>query len=466
LVTFLEISKMQIRARLTLQFLLMGGIIMIIASTAIYFSSARFRRDDFSTRLENKARITSKLLIEVKEIDADLLRRIEKDNPVNLPKEKIIIYNYENRILYSSDEEKVLKIDDALLDKIRLEGRTRFRQGEYEVLGLLYTEKYDRFVVIAAATDIVGYLKLRNLRIILFVVSFFSLILFSFAGWFYAGRALAPISSVVEQVEDISIASLNLRVDEGNGTDEIAILARTFNKMLERLEVAFKTQKDFISNASHELRTPLTSINGQLEVLLMKDRSSTEYKKAIASVLEDIRNITDLSNRLLLLAQTSSETTGNMFKRVQVDEIIWQATDELKRYNNNYNISISMDDSLTDADQMTIFGDDYLLKTAISNIVENACKYSEDHSVSISLECSSGWIIINFIDHGIGINTADLKHVYEPFHRGSNAKTIPGHGIGLSLVNSIVRNHNGSIRLMSTIGEGTRVILKLPVYNP
>ncbi len=456
---------MQIRTRLTLQFLLMGGIIMIIASAAIYLSSASFRKDDFTTRLENKAKITAKLLIEVKEIDADLLRRIEKNNPVNLPKEKIIVYNYENKILYSSDEEKEIRIDDSLLDKIRLDGRVRFKEGEYEILGLLYTERYDRFVVIAAATDIVGYLKLRNLRIILFVVSFISLFLFSFAGWFYAGRALSPISNVVDQVEAISVASLNLRVDEGNGTDEIAILARTFNKMLNRLEVAFRTQKDFISNASHELRTPLTSINGQLEVLLMKERSSPEYKNAIVSVLEDIRNIIDLSNSLLLLAQTSSGPAGNMFNMVQVDEILWQVRDELKRFGRLYNIIITIDDSLTEAGQMTVMGDESLLKTAIANIVENACKYSGDHSVNINLEYSSGWIVINFIDRGPGISAGDLKHVFEPFHRGSNVKTIPGHGIGLSLVYSIITNHNGIIRITSTIGKGTRVILKLPLSD-
>jgi len=435
---------------------------MIIASTAIYFSSANFRKDDFNTRLENKARITARLLIEVEEIDADLLRRIERDNPVNLPGEKIIIYNYKNEILYSSDEDEFLEIDNRLIDKIRLENKVRFEQGQYEALGLLYTERFDRFVVIAAATDIFGYLKLRNLKIILLIVCITSLFLFSVAGWFYAGRALQPISSVIKQVEDISITSLNLRVDEGNGTDEIAKLARTFNKMLERLEVAFKTQKDFISNASHELRTPLTSINGQLEVLLMKNRSSADYKAVAASVLEDIRYIIDLSNRLLLLAQTSLASSENTHEKVRIDEIIWQSAEETKRFNKDFNINISIDNSLSDSEQMIILGDEYLLKTAISNIIENACKYSDDHSVSVDLECYSGWISVSFSDHGIGISKKDLEKVFEPFHRGSNAKTIPGHGIGLSLVQRIIGNHNGSISLSSTIDEGTSVILKFP----
>jgi signal transduction histidine kinase len=165
----------------------------------------------------------------------------------------------------------------------------------------------------------------------------------------------------------------------------------------------------------------------------------------------------------LLLAQTSSESTGRMFKKVQIDEIIWNVTNELKRFDRSIKISISIDESLTDASQMTVMGDEFQLKTAISNVIENACKYSEDHSVDITLENSSGWIVINFSDNGIGILPSDLNHVFEPFHRGTNAKTVPGHGIGLSLVKGILDNHSGIIRITSVPGKGTRVILKLPL---
>ena len=152
-------------------------------------------------------------------------------------------------------------------------------------------------------------------------------------GWFFSGRALKPISDVVKKVEDISITSLNLRVFEGNGTDEIGRLANTFNKMLERLETSFAMQKTFIANASHELRTPLTSINGQLEVLMMKDRSTMEYKSALGSVLDDIRSLIDLSNRLLLIARTSGEGPVNINKKLRIDEILWQAQEEILRFN-------------------------------------------------------------------------------------------------------------------------------------
>ncbi len=453
---------MQIRTRLTLQFLVIGGVIMLIASAAIYFYSARFIRDDFYNRLENKANITAKLLIEVEEIDADLLTRIEKDNPVNLPSEKIIILNYMNEILYSSDALMVIRYSDNILDRIRLSGRVTFKQDDYEVLGILYPENYDRIVVIGAATDITGLLQLRNLRLILFTVCIASLIIFFIAGWFYSGRALEPIAKVVGQVEEISSTSLDLRVNEGNGTDEIARLARTFNNVLKRLEIAFRMQKEFISNASHELRTPLTSIHGQLEVLLMKNRSVKDYKTTINSVLEDIRNLTSLSNRLLLLAHTTSEKLKVKNDHIRIDEMLWQLKDELQEFNKDYNISISIDPSITDYNQVVISGDEFLIKTAFSNIIENACKYSGNHSVEINFECSDEWVTLIFSDEGPGIPDSDIDTVFEPFYRGSNVKLIPGNGIGLSLVSRIIKSQNGFIKISSSVGEGTRVYIQLP----
>ena len=105
----------------------------------------------------------------------------------------------------------------------------------------------------------------------------------------------------------IGVANLDARISEGNGKDELSQLAQTFNKMLERIESAFKTQKNFIANASHELRTPLTVITGHLEVILMNARKNEEYRKTIISVLGNIKNLNHISNRLLQLAQASSE---------------------------------------------------------------------------------------------------------------------------------------------------------------
>ncbi|HTJ48881.1 MAG TPA: ATP-binding protein [Cyclobacteriaceae bacterium] len=453
---------MNIRNRITLRFILIVAVIILGASLLIYIFSADYREDEFYNRLQSKANNTAKLLIEVDEVDVTLLRKIEKDNPVSLPNEKIIIFDFQNKILFTTDEEKEIKIDTALLDQIRLENEIRFRQGNYEVLGFLFKGPFDRFAVVTAATDIYGVNKLKNLRTILLIVFTISILGVSIAGWFFAGKALQPISRVVHQVDDISITSLNLRVDEGNGKDEIAQLAKTFNNMLNRLETSFIIQKNFIANASHELRTPLTAITGQLEVILLNERSREEYKGVIISVLDDIKSLNTLSNRLLLLAQTSSDGLERKTTQLRIDELIWQTREELFKHNFNFIINIDLDTDLDDETKLIIEGDEQLIKAAISNIIENGCKYSADHTTDVLISSSESGLTLRFEDSGIGIPAEDLKHIYEPFYRGQNTKNITGHGIGMSLVKRIVTFNGGALDISSELGVGTVVILTFP----
>jgi len=453
---------MNIRNRITLRFILIVAVIIFLASLLIYIFSADYREAEYYKRLQNKANNTAKLLIEVDEVDINTLRKIEKDNPVSLENEKIIIFDYHNDILFSTDEKKVIKIDTTLLNRIRLEDEVRFRQGDYEVLGFLFKGPYDRFAVVAAATDIYGVNKLKNLRTVLLLVFVISIAVVSVSGWFFAGKALEPISHVVQQVDEISISSLNLRVDEGNGKDEIAQLSQTFNRMLGRLETSFKVQKDFIANASHELRTPLTAITGQLEVTLLNDRSNAEYEKVVVSVLEDIKSLNHLSNRLLMLAQTSSEGIQRKMTYLRIDELIWQVRDELVRHSPTYIIRIDFADELDDDSKLIIEGDEQLMKAALSNIIENGCKYSSDHSIDVLITSSRFGLTLSFKDNGIGVPPDDLPKIFDPFHRGSNTQNIKGHGIGLSMVKRIITLHRGTVQLTSTLKVGTTVIVNLP----
>ena len=435
---------------------------MIIASVAIYISSSKFRRQDFFSQLSQKAMSTANLLFNTDKADANRILSIESKKPVFLQNEKIIILNYKNDTVYNSDENSDIKIRNNIIEHVKQGFDITYNQDPYDILATLYYTKYDRFVVVAAAIDNEGSSRLKKLKILLIIVCVVSLLLFFVAGWFYSGRALKPISDVVKKVEDITITSLNLRVFEGKGNDEIGKLARTFNKMLERLETSFSMQKNFIANASHELRTPLTSINGQLEVLMMKERSSEEYKSALTSVLDDIKSLIVLSNRLLLIARTSAEGPVNFNKKIRIDEILWQVQEEIQRFNSNYRINISIDNSITDSEQMIVVGDENLLKVAVSNIIDNGCKYSPDHTVEIKLMPIEKSIEIVFEDRGIGIPETDVGKIFEPFYRGGNTISISGTGIGLPLVSQIIKNHNGTVNLSSKLGKGTTVTVLLP----
>ncbi len=446
---------MEIRKKLTYLFVGIVALILLFSSLAIYYFSADHREEDFYNRLHNKGQNTAKLLLEVEEVDAALLQKIEAGSPQSLHEEKLVIYNYKDEILYSSDDSTELTITSDILNKIRLEDEIRYIDKGHEVLGFMFLDTYDRFVVIAAAKDVYGFRKISNLRLILIIVFAGGVVIATLLGWVYAGRALNPISKVVSEVEQISIANLDRRIDEGNSQDEIARLAATFNKMLSRLEKAFTMQKNFIANASHELRTPLTAISGQLEVMLMKDRTSDEYRQTMISVFEDIKNLNTTSNRLLLLAQASSEIARKDIKPVRIDEVAWLARAEVLKRDNKYSIDIVPDSTIDDEAKLKVNCNEQLLKTAIINLMDNGCKYSDNHHVRLDISFAQNQVRLKFSDHGIGIPPEDIKRIFEPFHRAGNAITYKGHGIGLSLVARIAELHEGVISVESEPGKGT-----------
>ncbi len=456
---------MNIRNKLILLFVSIVALILSATSIAVYFFSADYREDEFYTRLNNKARAVARLVIEVEEVTHDVLRKIEADNPMNLSKEEVRVYDSDNELLYSSDDENFIEVDNLLIDEVREHKEVRFRRGEYECLGYLYTDKFGSFVVFVAAVDIYGIQKMSNLRTILWIVFAAAIFIIFISGYFYVGRALSPISKVIKEVDDISATSLHRRVDPGNGKDELSQLSSTFNNMLERLELAFTTQKNFIANASHEIRNPLTAILGQIDVSLLNERSASEYIKVLQSLREDITNLKNVSNRLLLLAQASLEDAEKRFTKIRLDQLLWDARTELNKLHPEYSISIEMDSSIDDESLLNVNGDEQLLKAAIANVLDNGCKYSVNNRVSVLLRSSQDKTMLEFKDHGIGIPEEDLPHLFEPFYRGKNTENYKGNGIGLSLVYRIVKSHFGDIHIQSQVNQGTVITIQLPVSH-
>lgn len=457
--------KLNIRSRLTVQFTYIVAFILVLFSFIIYYFSASYREAEFYSRLEKKALTTAKLLIEVKEVDYNLMKIIDRNSLNALHNERVMIYDDKDHQIYNSLDHDSIQISKAFLYKIRNEKSIRYHESKNEAIGLIFTLNTDHYVVIASAYDNYGRIKLYNLIWIIlagFIISIGSTVFF---GRIYANKALKPMSDVVSQVDKITIASLNMRVKEGNGTDEIAQLAITFNKMLERLESAFEMQRNFVSNASHELRTPLTSITGQIEVSLMKPRTQVEYEAILESVLEDIKNLNALSNGLLDLAKASSDISAIALHPLRIDEILWETRAELIKRKKDYKISIEFREPLEDEKELIVLGNDHLLKTAIVNLMDNACKFSTNKSVEIFLSISGKCIIAEFTDKGIGIDKVDMEKIFHPFFRAKNAKDISGNGLGLTLTDKIIRIHRGTVSIESQLQKGTIVTVNIPFIS-
>jgi signal transduction histidine kinase len=457
---------MQIRIKLTYQFTLNVALILVLFSSAIYYLSSDYREDEFYVRLKQKAITTAKLLSQdVKEVDPSILKAIDKNSLNNLPQENIEVYDFKNELIYHNNDNDSTYIfaSNELINSIRLEKEIRYKKGRNEVLGMLFEGRYDRFVVIASAYDKYGFSKLNFLKYVLIIGIFIVIIVTIFSGLFFSKQALQPITKVISEVDKITASNLHARLNEGNGTDEIAQLAIKFNKMLERLEASFEVQRSFVANASHELRTPLTSLTGQIEVSLMDDnKSSKDVKQLLKSLLHDIKNLNKLSNGLLDLTQASLDISEIQVSTIRIEELIGNVKVELLKRNKSYKVTIDFKEFPEEENKLILIVNEQLLKVAITNIIENACKYSSDKEANVLISFIQTGININVTDKGTGISLKDMEHIFEPFFRGENAKSYSGHGIGLTLTQKIIKLHQGDIKISTELGTGTSVSVFLP----
>lgn len=458
---------MQIRTRLTLQFFGIVAGILSCSLLAVYSVSSRYRADAFYIRLKEKAITYSNIKLDESKKDSNLIVIINRAKKDAIYKEYVILFDslggevYPNKELVPFERPPWLELiqPKKWIPQVIENGEKKFTVGEYEIYGLLYRDKEcnDVYVTIAGAVDLFGRGEIRNLRNTLILVFFIVIFASAILGWLFAGRALHPILTVINEVNTISPAKLSQRLGEPENKDEIYHLINTFNNLLGRIENAFKIQKTFVANASHELKNMLTVITSQLEVSEMKERNVEEYKNTTHSIFEDIKNLNEVSNRLLELAKISGENSSVPFTPIRIDEVVWQARADVLRRNEKYRVLVDFGDFPEESndDGLTILGNEALLKTAFLNLMENACKFSSTHDVSVKIYQKDNFTFVDFTDKGTGISEKDLPYIFEPFYRSPSTRTVKGHGIGLSLVAAIVKLHNAKIEVKSKLYNGS-----------
>lgn len=454
---------MQIRSRLTLQFTILVGTIVLSSFFMVYFFTKQLIERDFDNRLRDKALTSAILLLKVDRLDTALLKVIDRAKRDNLYGENITIYDDDNKEIYTNNDTTHFSISSDLLERIRSEGVYYFRQRGFDIVGFLFKDQARNYVVIAGAINLQGIVRLSDLRTLLITLFVLMMMIVALTGWIYAGRALRPIQKVMQEADAISPIDLSKRLQESSHPDEIGKLITIFNKMLSRIENAFRHQKTFVANVSHELKNPLTKITSQLEVTLLNERPKEEYRATIESVLEDIKELNQLSVSLLDLARLDREENSFTMARVRMDEILWDVRETVESFDAAYKVFIEIKDMPDDESRLCINGNLHLLKTALQNIIENACKFSFDKKSTVALTCHPDIIRVRVHDQGPGIAEKDLVNVFQPFYRADGASKIKGYGIGLPLSQRIISIHKGKVEVQSQKDEGTTVILDFPV---
>ncbi len=450
---------MKIKNKLTLIFILLITIILVLLNVYIYLLSRTSTINNFYNQLKDRAIITATVFLEADEQSSTIINAFQKKYLHALPGEIIRVYNENNEKVYV-DSTDAFSFDPKIVNEVRQKREFRQESGTRQMLGIYYEDNQGNFVIIASAIDEAGISNLDQLKKVLLAGFLSSLIVVFFAGRYFTKLMLKPVSLITHQANRISETNLHLRLNEGNKKDELAELSVTINKMLKRLENAFELQKEFVANASHELRTPLTSIIGNIEVTLTKARTVEEHKIVLASIMEEADKLHRLTNGLLNLAQSNLDFSLLNKEEIRLDELMIDLKAEMKVKRSGSEVEIMFPEMPENPDALTISGDKNLMETALLNILDNAFKFSNNQKVLVALRYNRHEIIITVTDTGIGIEPAELSHITETFYRADNAHAFAGSGIGLALVEKIIKLHKGELLFTSILGKGTIVTVK------
>ncbi|HAO28536.1 MAG TPA: two-component sensor histidine kinase [Chryseobacterium indologenes] len=440
---------MKIRTRLTLLFTLITAMLLSIYSISIYYSSKEAREKSFYGELQNEAIAKADLFFQ-SSLPEQEMHQLYKNNNRTLNEVQVAIYDNNKELIYHDDAKvDYVKETPAMLSEIFLKKKISFFLDDLQVIGMVYQYNGKSYAVTAAAYDKYGYEFLTHLLTISIIAFISILILIYLAGILLSKKALSPLSDMVSQIKKITAGRLQLRLQTtAEKKDELNELAQNFNGMLERLENSFDAQKYFVSNISHELRTPLSAIITELELASEKDQTKEEYQQTIRYALGDARNMVKLSNSLMDLAKASYDPNEISFSEVRLDEVLLESYSKTIKENEGYRALLNIADTVEEQ-QLVIQGNEYLLRVAFNNLIDNACIYSPEHLCSIEVNATERTLQIRFINTGIVISPKDLEHIFEPFYRSENAKKEKGHGIGLYLTEKIIHLHNAVITVTS-----------------
>jgi heavy metal sensor kinase len=302
---------------------------------------------------------------------------------------------------------------------------------------------------------------LRTYRIILLLSTFAVMIISASGGFLIARKALTPVKKISEAIDKISESNLSERITAKNIPEELNILASSFNRTFDRLELSFNRQKQFVADASHELKTPLSLILSQSEVTLRKERTVEEYRNVLKVIADTTKIISGIVQKLLSIARLSTNKVELKIENIDLNEIIHESVKLLSPLAAQKGISIN----ISAGKQSVISGDRGVLLELFANIIDNAIKYNIPHGrVDISVEKEEGFITIQIKDTGVGIPEKDLDKIFDRFYRvdKSRSKETGGSGLGLSICKEIVKLHGGRIDIKSQPWSETAVFIYFP----
>jgi len=270
-------------------------------------------------------------------------------------------------------------------------------------------------------------------------------------------RGLRPLREMTHSVERVKSTHLDARIAPAGWPRELQPLAVAFDAMLARLEDSFTRLSQFSADLAHELRTPIANILGEIQVALRRDRSANEYREVLESAAAECERLSGIVDNLLFVARVDAD-------RETIERKSFDARAACEKIA-NFHRTVADDRhvAIICAGNAEIHADPVLFERAISNLLDNALRFTADGGeIKIDIACRNGNTEVAVIDTGAGIGPEHVPRVFDRFYRVDSSRSSDGTGLGLALVKSIVDLHGGTAKIDSKLRHGTRVTLAFP----
>jgi signal transduction histidine kinase len=284
------------------------------------------------------------------------------------------------------------------------------------------------------------------------------------SGYFLAGRATRPLSRIITTAARLRPSHLEERLPIRGAQDELDQLSVTINSFLDLLRDYLERNREFVANAAHELRSPLAAVQSWVEVTLNSDRSVEEYKDMLGEIADRCGQLRVLVNQLLLLAEVDPGHSPRK-EPVRLDELARKCVEMFRGAAEERSVELVVDIHT----EVTVEGQGDRLRQVINNLIDNSLKFTPSGGqvvITLRYNPAGDRAVLKVADTGAGIAAEDLPHVFERFYRGDKSRQREnqshGNGLGLSICDSIVHNHGGTIRVESTLGRGAIFTVTLP----
>lgn len=438
---------MNLKQRFAIYFSILFSTILGIVLMVIFSLFSDYRNDQFRMRLEQKVFSTIKLLVNAKLPPRQMMRILDQ-NPIDkLYNEKLLVFNHEGVLVYSNMGYSPVDWSQKDIEFLKTKKSFYRHQDDIDFFGY-YHDSVNRnkdYFVLISAEDKFARRQLTYLGYVLLGAFIFGTLSVMGLSYYVSVRSFSALDSFKNRIAEISGKKMDLRLEDSGKNDEVNALAKSFNQMMDRIDVAYKQQKEFTDNASHELRTPVTRILMQLHNLLSLEQHSPNTLTYLQSIQEDANQMADIISSLLLLSRIDKKRTMGFMPLCRVDEAIFEAMQMAQKTYPDFRIQFDIDsDESMDAD-FEIRGDMNLLKIVFTNLLKNAYFYSTDKQVNILLKQVVGQINVIVTNTGTTLNESEQQNLYKAFARGNNARKTDGTGLGLRIVDRILHHHDAQI---------------------